>query len=149
MLLDTDIHSCVSACSKRLSNLTGSFQTPGWPEYYPASDFQCKWIIDLENDSYIIRFVTDDSAYGIRGHDPCPTDYLAFYDGPTTFAPSLGRYCSLVPPPPKVSTSYQALVVFQASSRACPPNEVGARVSYEAIRLGMRTKYFVSIELCV
>ena len=135
--LDADMKSCVPSCDTKLSTLSGSFQTPGWPEYYPSVDFQCQWIIDVGNDSYVIQLITDDSAYGILGRDPCPTDYLAFYDGPTSAAPSLGRHCSLNPPPPKVSTSHQAIVVFQASSRAHPPNRVGARVSYEAIRLGM------------
>ena len=136
-VLDTVSRSCVPSCDSRLSTLSGSFQTPGWPEYYPSVDFQCQWIIDVENDSYIIQLITDDSAYGILGRDPCRTDYLAFYDGSTSAAPSLGRHCFLNPPPPKVSTSHQAMVVFQASSRAHPPSRVGARVSYEAIRLGM------------
>ena len=135
--LDYDAYSCLPYCKEMFSSENGSFQTPGWPEYYPSKNFRCQWLIDVENDSYAIQLITDDSAYGIRGGDPCRTDYLAFYDGPTSAAPSLGRHCSLNPPPPKVSTSHQAMVVFQASSRAHPPNRVGARVSYEAIRLGM------------
>ena len=137
--LDSDMTSCVPSCGGRLSALSGSFQTPGWPYYYPSQEFQCQWIIDLEDDSYVIHLITDDSAYGIRGKHPCPTDYLAFYDGPTSAAPSLGRHCFLDPPLSKVSTTHQAMVVFQASSRAHSPSRVGARVSYEAIRVGMCT----------
>ena len=135
-VLDNSLKKCVPSCGGNFSTLSGSFQTPGWPYFYPALDFNCQWLIDLDNDSYIIRFITNTSAYGIHGRDNCPTDYVAFYDGPTISALSLGRSCFLDPPPPIISTSYQAMVLFQASSQIHRPSRVGVRIFYEAIRLG-------------
>ena len=90
-----------------------------------------------EDDNHIIRFITDDSAYGILGRGTCLTDYLAFYDGLTTEAPSLGRFCFLTVPPTILTSSGRATVVFQSSSRPHPPSRKGARVIFEVIPLGM------------
>ena len=87
-------------------------------------------------DDYILRFVTDDTAYGIVGRDSCSTDYLAFYDGLTAVSAPLGKYCYVEPPPDILTSSGQALVVFQSSSRHHPISRRGARVTYQAIRLG-------------
>lgn len=131
------MRSCVPSCGGSFSALSGSFQSPGWPVYYPELDFRCEWVIDLGDNDYIIRLVTDDSEYGILGRGSCPTDYLAFYDGLTTDATSLGRFCFVNAPPDRVTSSDQALVVFQASSNPHPSSRKGARISYEAVRLGV------------
>ena len=137
-VLNSDMRSCVPSCGGTFSSLSGSFQSPGWPLYYPELDFRCEWVINIEEEEdYIIRLVTDDSAYGILGRFNCITDYLAFYDGITTDASSLGTFCFLNAPPDILTSSSQAMVVFQASSRHHPPSRKGARVSYEAIRMGM------------
>ena len=136
-MLGDDGRSCLPSCGGVLSTLSGSFQTPGWPEYYPELDFRCEWRITMDDESYIIRLVTDSSRYGILGNNDCPTDYLAFYDGPTTAAASLGRFCFLNTPPVVLTSSHQAMVVFQATSRRHPVSRRGARVIYEAVRIGM------------
>ena len=135
-VLDNSFKKCVPSCGGNFSTLSGSFQTPGWPYFYPSLDFNCQWLIDLDNDSYIIRFITDTSAYGIHGNGKCPTDYVAFYDGPNSSAPPLGKFCFLFPPPAIISTSYQAMVLFQASSHIHTRSRVGVRIFYQAIRLG-------------
>lgn len=117
--------------------MTGSFQSPGWPVYYPELDFSCQWIINLTDyNDYILRFDTDDTSYGILGRS-CPADYLVFFDGLTTASMSLGKYCYVDAPPDILTSSGQALVVFQASTRPHHSSRTGARVSYEAIRLGI------------
>lgn len=132
------MRSCVPSCGGNFSALSGSFQSPGWPEYYPEVDFRCEWIIDLdEEEDHIIHLVIDDSAYGIFSGDNCRTDYLAFYDGLTTDAPSLGKFCYVRTPSDRLTSSDRALVVFQASSRSHSPSLKGARVSYMGVRLGV------------
>lgn len=132
------MRSCVPSCGGNFSALSGSFQSPGWPEYYPAVDFRCEWVIDLdEEEDYIIRLVIDDSAYGIFSVHNCRTDYLAFYDGLTTDAPSLGKFCFIRAPSDRLTSSDRALVVFQASSRRRSSSLKGARVSYMGVRLGV------------
>ena len=137
-VFDRNSRSCVPSCGGNFSTLTSSFQSPGWPDYYPELDFSCQWLVQMpEEDSYVIRFTTDDTAYGILGRDGCPTDYVAFYDGVTAEAPTLGRFCYLDPPPDILTSSGRAMVVFQSSSRRHPPSRRGVRVSFEAILLGI------------
>ena len=139
-ILDTDSRACIPSCDETYTALSGSFHSPGWPISYPVLNFRCEWVINVgenqEEEDYIIRFVTDDSAYGILGRGDCPDEYLAFYDGLTSDAPSLGKFCFLDAPPDILTSSSQAKVVFQAISRNRPLSRVGARVTYEAIRLG-------------
>ena len=128
--------SCSPSCGGVLTSPSGSFKTPGWPDYYPSLDFRCEWIIMLEDNNSLIRFDTDDSEYGIHGRHPCSTDYLQFYDGSNSTATSLGKFCHLTAPANITTSSNQAMVVFQASSNSHSHNRVGVRVSYEAFRLG-------------
>ena len=135
---DTNSRSCVPSCNKTYSALSGTFQSPGWPVSYPRLDFVCEWIINVEEEGdYIIRLMTDDFAYGLLGRGDCPTDYLAFYDGVASNARSLGKFCFLIAPADILTSSSQAKVVFQASSSPRPRSRVGAKVSYEAISLGI------------
>lgn len=137
-VFDSDSRSCIPSCGGNFSTLTGSFQSPGWPEYYPEIDFSCKWFVQMpQEDNYIIRFTVDDSAYGILGRNQCPTDYLAFYDGLTAESRALGRFCFTHAPPDVLTSSGRGMAVFQSSSNYHPPSRKGARVSFEAILLGI------------
>ena len=135
--LDEDSISCSPSCGGVLTSPSGSFNTPGWPDYYPSVNFKCEWIIMLEDNNSLISLDTDDSAYGILGRNPCSTDYLEFYDGPNNRATSLGKFCFVTAPADILTSANQAMVVFQASSNSHPTSRVGVRVTYEAFRLGM------------
>ena len=146
--LGDDSRTCVPSCTATYTALSGSFQSPGWPAYYPQLDFSCRWTIDLEEADYGIRFSVDSSVYGILGAPPCHTDYLQFYDGLTSDAVSLGRFCHLTIPREIVTTTGRALVVFKSSSMTRPLSRKGARITYEAYRLGRHSSIIVSLVYC-
>ena len=136
-VLSADSRTCLPSCTETYTALSGSFQTPGWPVSYPRLDFTCLWTVDLQEDNYVIRFSVDRTAYGILGRLPCTSEYLEFHDGLTTDAQSLGKFCFLTVPEDIVTSSGQALVVFKAVDLNRPESRRGARVTYEAFRLGI------------
>ena len=90
----------------------------------------------------MIEFTIDDSAYGINGRDPCPTDYIEFYDGTSSSASSIVRLCKFDNPGPITTTSSQARVVFSSSvNRNRPVSRVGVKVDYRTITSGNDGKY--------
>ena len=92
------------------------------------------WIIDIPNTQANIEFTIDDSAYGINGRDPCPTDYIEFYDGTSNSADSIVRLCKFDNPGPITTTSSQARVVFSSSvNQNRPVSRVGVKVNYRTV----------------
>ena len=137
-VLSADSRTCLPSCNATYTALSGSYQTPGWPVSYPRYNFACLWTIDLqEDDNYAIHFSVDSTAYGILGRPPCPTEYLEFHDGLTRNTPSLGKFCFITVPDDVVTSSGQALVVFKAIDFNRPPSRKGARITYEAFRIGI------------
>ena len=128
--MDENGKTCSLSCGGILTNTSGSFQTPGWPDGYPREDFICEWTIILPNIS-TIQFEVDSSAYGIAGRPPCPKGHIEFFDGLESDSQSLGRFCSIQVPEPITVTTGAARVVFEGrmNSRR-PANRKGARVVY-------------------
>ena len=137
-VLSSDSRTCLPSCTATYTTLSGSFQTPGWPVFYPRLDFTCLWTVDLEeDDNYAIHFSVNRTAYGILGTPPCSLEYLEFHDGLTTSAQSLGKFCYLRVPGDVVTSSGQALVAFKAVDYNRPESRKGARITYEAFRIGI------------
>ena len=136
--LNDDGLTCHIFCGGIYNSSRGSFHTPGWPRFYPL-DFRCEWIIQppVEGTEMVLELTVNKTAYGIRGRSPCVTDYLEFYDGVTTDAQSLGRYCRFDKPDALYTSSNQAMVVFQASTIPHLPSRVGAQVFYQLYEKGL------------
>ena len=136
-VLEPDGHTC--KCGGTLTALTGSFQTPGWPNSYPRHNLQCEWIITVPGTPSIsIEFTIDDSAFGINGRPPCTRDHIEFFDGTSTNAASLEKICGLADfyesntLPIITTTSSSARVVFTGSDRPRSSSRVGVKVDYTA-----------------
>ena len=88
----------------------------------------------------MIEFTIDDSAYGINGRDPCPTDYIQFFDGTGSNANSMYKLCKFENPGLITTSSSQARVVFAGSVNPYrPASRVGVRVTYRTVDLGLYT----------
>ena len=137
-VLDSNGRTCSISCGGRLTELSGSFHTPGWPGSYPFLDFRCVWVIDIDNQTDTFINIVFDEKYGIHGRDPCPTDYVEVIDGVGEGEHSLGKFCFVGAPEPILTSSEKATVVFQASSFRRRPSRVGASISYTAIPNGKK-----------
>ena len=132
-MLDTDGRSC--KCGGYFTESSGSFNTPGWPTSYPKKDFECVWMIDLPNPNATVILSIDDTAYGIHGRSPCPTDYIQFFNGMHNDDPLMYKLCKFdIPEDPIQTSSSQAKVVFTGSN-AGPRmrSRVGARITYTTV----------------
>ena len=134
--LNDDRRTCSINCGGNFTEATGSFHTPDWPHSYPSLDFHCKWFIEIENMTDIVIELSFDERYGIHGRDPCPTDYVQVLDGISENSTSLGKHCFLDAPEPIITSSNQAIVIFQASSNRHRPSRVGVSVTYKIIHIG-------------
>lgn len=135
--LDDDGRSCSISCGGTFTAANGTFHTPDWPLSYPALDFRCEWLIDIDssNDAAVIEIAFHE-IYGIHGKSPCPTDYVQVFEGIGRDSISLGKHCFLGAPDPIVTPSSRASVIFQASSNAHLPSRVGVSISYSSILKG-------------
>ena len=146
-VLDDNGRTCTLNCGGRLTEPSGSFHTPDWPEPYPSLDFRCEWVIDIENQTDVIIEITFDERYGIHGRDPCPTDYIEIFDGFEQDSVSLGKHCLLTVPGPVVTSTNKATVIFQASTFQNLPSRVGAFMTYRGVPLGRYFKYYYTTTL--
>ncbi|KFW64170.1 CUB domain-containing protein 2, partial [Pygoscelis adeliae] len=82
------------ACGGQLTGLSGEITSPRYPESYP-NEAECRWSIGGAGGPLTLVF-TD---FQVEGGQGCTFDYVALFDGPTTAAPRLGRYCGSARPP--------------------------------------------------
>ena len=136
--LNSDGRTCSISCGGNYTANSGSFHSPGWPDHYPLN-FRCEWYIYPENSSSntTLSLTVDDSNYGIHGTAPCSRDYLEFYDGNTTSATLLERFCGLTTPGIQYASSSQAVVVFNSVNIHQQSSRAGAKITYQLFELGM------------
>ena len=91
------------------------------------------WTIDLPNPDATIQLTIDETAYGIKGKNPCPTDHVIFYDGMTEA--EMHKLCKFdLPDEPIITSTSQGRVVFTGTyfpNR--DPRRVGVRVTYTTV----------------
>ena len=132
--LDSNGKTCSISCGGTLSELSGDFQTPGWPDGYPQEDFTCEWAINVAIQGHI-QLEVNNTAYGINGRPPCQDDHIEFFDGLDIGSRSLGRFCKLSVPEPITTSSGRALVIFEGKRNSNrPPSRKGVRVTYEIVQ---------------
>uniref|UniRef100_A0A8C0VDY4 Deleted in malignant brain tumors 1 protein n=1 Tax=Cyanistes caeruleus TaxID=156563 RepID=A0A8C0VDY4_CYACU len=101
-----------SSCGGLLQGLSGTFQSPGYPNSYPHNSY-CVWHIRLRDPARRIQLqFTDVEMEGGR----CLSDYVEIYDGPLQTSPVLGKICSGYRPM-YTSSSNLLTVRFHSNSR--------------------------------
>uniref|UniRef100_A0A8C3PQI0 CUB domain containing protein 2 n=1 Tax=Calidris pygmaea TaxID=425635 RepID=A0A8C3PQI0_9CHAR len=113
LLLQTCTYSWCSwdACGGTLTGLSGEITSPRYPESYP-NDVECRWRIGGTGGGGTLTLVFAD--FQVEGGQGCSFDYVALFDGPTTAAPRLGRYCGNARPPRTISSTPYLLVLFKS-----------------------------------
>lgn len=106
-------HPCflADACGGQLTGLSGEITSPRYPESYP-NNAECRWSIGGGSGGGPLTLVFTD--FQVEGGQGCGFDYVALFDGPTTAAPRLGRYCGSTRPPRIVSSAPHLLVLFKS-----------------------------------
>ncbi|CAI8042365.1 Tolloid-like protein 2 [Geodia barretti] len=132
-MLTSDGRTC--KCGGVFTDASGSFSTPNWPVRYPNENFECEWMVSLLNPEATILFTIDDTAYGINGRSPCPTDHVQFFDGMGNDAASMGKLCKFDrPSDPLVTSTSEGKVIFRGSRQSTRPvSRVGVMVHYTTV----------------
>ncbi|XP_059158444.1 deleted in malignant brain tumors 1 protein-like [Physella acuta] len=89
-----------------LNESQGNISSLGYP-FANLENMVYTWTILSKADSYILINISD-----FELGDKCQYDYLRIYDGPTTFSPMYGDFCSSVPPGLMASTGNSMFVVL-------------------------------------
>ena len=133
--LDRDEHTCNVVCGGTLTDSTGSFQTPGWPNEYPQKDFVCEWRITQPVRKFF--WFTLNTNFGIDGEAPCTTDYLQFFSGADQTSPAGGKFCSATARTGSAFvTNTDATIIFRGTKNSNRPTDrVGVRVSYRTFNV--------------
>ncbi|XP_064922872.1 cubilin isoform X1 [Columba livia] len=83
-------NSVASSCGGLLQGLSGTFQSPGYPNTYP-NNARCVWFIQLPDPNYEVQLRFLDVE--LEGTS-CSYDAIKVYDGGSTDSPLLGSVCS-------------------------------------------------------
>ena len=106
---------------------SGKISSGNWPKTYPVNaDLQ--WVIQCESHQAVE--LTFSNGFGIAGNLPsCPKDWVKVYDGDSTSAELLGKFCHYAIPQIPRSSSNSLLVHFYAGPLHNPARK-GFEVSY-------------------
>lgn len=125
---DHTVHYCYySSCNYTLTSSSGSFQSPNYPNSYPAGQY-CSWRMKVpEGLQVVLRFPEFTLQKGIN------TDNVQLFDGKNETSPSLGVYSGdKLPAPFGVrSSSNEMFVIFKTDNKI---NFPGFKASYSAQR---------------
>ncbi|KAM7390891.1 hypothetical protein PAMA_008881 [Pampus argenteus] len=96
-----------NGCGGELSGPSGSFNSPDYPNSYPANK-ECIWYIMTSAGSSITLTIHE---FDVEFHQDCNYDVLEVFGGPDLSAPQLAKLCSTTSSPMQVSSTGNLLTV--------------------------------------
>ncbi|MEL7309821.1 MAG: CUB domain-containing protein [Pseudomonadota bacterium] len=126
----------VSGCGgpQRLSG-SGSFTShPQWDgnTEYPSS--RCRWVLTAQGADKHVALTFN--QFDVEKGDGCTYDWVEVYDGASTTAASLGRFCGRKKPRQLVSSGSQMTVTFTADNSVSKP---GFEATFKSVTGGKIT----------
>ena len=117
----------VNSCTKVMSGSGGKISSGNWPETYPTNIDE-QWVIQCGSNQHVTLAFSE--GFGLAGALPsCSKDWLKVYDGDSSDAELLGKFCHFaVPQMPKSSSSSLLIHFFAGSSHN--PSRRGFELSY-------------------
>ena len=107
-----------NSCATVLAESSGEIETDNWPETYP-NNVNEQWLIQCKSNQVVD--ITFSENFGIAGSIPdCSKDWLKLYDGDSTGAELLGKFCHQTIPQVPKSSSNSVLVHFYAGPHHSP-----------------------------
>ncbi|KAM8873002.1 bone morphogenetic protein 1-like isoform 2-T2 [Synchiropus picturatus] len=108
--LSSDKSSCEPACGGFITNLNGSFTSPGWPKEYPPNK-NCVWQV-MAPKQYRITLVFE--VFETEGNDVCKYDYVEVRSGLNSDSKLHGKFCGAEKP--EVITSHHNNMTIEFKS---------------------------------
>ncbi|XP_028419173.1 dorsal-ventral patterning tolloid-like protein 1 [Dendronephthya gigantea] len=107
-------------CGKSHLYAPATLKSPLYPSYYPNS-IDCNWTISGTNGSKILLTFT---SFSLEIHLRCDYDYLDVYDGDSSNASKIGRYCGNQLPRSLTSSGSHLFIAFHSDSSEQRPGFV-------------------------
>lgn len=106
--VDIEWDATTSGCGGNINHLVrGSIVSPNYPNPYGVNT-QCDWRITVSKGSVVQLLFSD---LELEEHTQCYFDYVEIFDGRSSAAKSLGKYCTLnVVPSQIVSTTNEVFI---------------------------------------
>ena len=115
----------LSACGGKLTNTSGQFSSPLYPNNYP-NDLLCKWQITVPVGEQIKM---DFRSFNLQSGSNCKYDFVLVQDRktPNSSLVDVGKYCGYNIPPSYLSTENELHIQFKTDSWR---NYKGFEISY-------------------
>ncbi|XP_045475772.1 tolloid-like protein 1 [Harmonia axyridis] len=109
--LDENGRDCKEGgCKYEITIPQGGFGSPNYPDNYPSRK-DCVWhFITTPGHRIRISFLT----FEIEPHQECSYDYVEFFDGPSTNASSMGKFCGSKLPILTIASGNQLYMAFKS-----------------------------------
>jgi hypothetical protein len=119
-----------NGCAEIMQGPSGRINSGNWPETYPIN-VDLQWVVQCESHQAVD--LTFSNGFGIAGSLPsCPKDWLMVFDGDSTSAEVMGKFCHYAIPQVSRSSSSSALIYFYAGP-VHNPTRKGFEVSYTCV----------------
>ncbi|CAN8020366.1 unnamed protein product [Ixodes persulcatus] len=101
-----------STCTHQISAPLGEINSPNYPDSYPSRK-DCAWLFTT-TPGHRLKLIFND--FELEPHQECAYDHISLYDGDSTDAPTLGRFCGAKVPHPILSTTNRMYMVFKSDA---------------------------------
>lgn len=99
-------------CKHEITSPVGDVTSPGYPDYYPSRK-DCVWHF-MTTPGHRIKLVFNE--FEMEPHQECAYDHIVLYDGHSTEANTLGRFCGSKVPHPIVASTNEMYMVFKSDA---------------------------------
>lgn len=109
---DIEWDSSTTGCGGNIKNMMrGALHSPNYPNQYGVN-MQCDWRITVSKGSLVQLLFSD---LEMEEHSECYFDYIEIFDGRSSAAKSLGKYCSMNAVPAQILSTTNELFVRMIS----------------------------------
>ncbi|XP_052071922.1 tolloid-like protein 2 isoform X1 [Mytilus californianus] len=106
-------HDCKEGgCQHRINDPDGEISSPNWPDFYQSRK-DCVWYFRTTQGH---RIKLEFNQFEIEPHPECNYDHIEIFDGDSSNARSLGKYCGSKTPRPILSSGNTMFMLFYSDA---------------------------------
>lgn len=99
-------------CQHRINDPDGEISSPNWPDFYQSRK-DCVWYFRTTQGH---RIKLEFNQFEIEPHPECNYDHIEIFDGDSSNARSLGKYCGSKTPRPILSSGNTMFMLFYSDA---------------------------------
>lgn len=112
-VLHENKHDCKEgSCTHHITSPNGEVQSPNYPDSYPSRK-DCTWLFTTTPGHRIKLLFTE---FELEPHQECAYDHIVVYDGDSTEASTLGRFCGSKVPHPLLASLNKMFMIFKSDA---------------------------------